>query len=133
LVSVSHLVAEAASVAAVAENEIDLNRLTTEMVIFEGSAREACRGFPRHVNVPAVLSLAGVGAEKTWVRAIASPDCSFNEHHIEVRGKFGRLLAEIENVPSPTNPHTGLLSSFSSIQTLPEYARTREKSAWQRG
>ncbi|OGB95543.1 MAG: hypothetical protein A2Z31_04685 [candidate division NC10 bacterium RBG_16_65_8] len=112
----------------VVEHGIDVNRLTEETVIFEGSAREACRWFPRHVNVPAALSLAGVGLEKTWVRVVAAPDCSFNEHRIEVRGQFGRLLVEIENTPSSTNARTGLLSIFSSIQTLADYAQAREPS-----
>jgi aspartate dehydrogenase len=109
----------------VVEHGIDLVGLTKETVIFEGSAREACRGFPRHVNVPAALSLAGVGLDRTRVRILAAPGCSFNRHRIEVRGEFGRMSVEIENVPSPTNPRTGLLSIFSSIETLGEYARTR--------
>jgi aspartate dehydrogenase len=107
------------------ERGIDLDRLTQETVIFEGSAREACRCFPRHVNVPAALSLAGVGLEKTWVRVVAAPGCRFNQHQIEARGEFGRLFVDIENVPSSTNPHTGLLSIYSSIATLAEYAQSR--------
>lgn len=109
----------------VVEHGIELDRLTRETVIFEGSAREACRGFPRHVNVPAALSLAGVGLDRTRVRILAVPGCRFNQHRIEVQGEFGRLLVEIENTPSSTNPRTGLLSIFSSIQTLADYAQGR--------
>jgi aspartate dehydrogenase len=94
-------------------------------VIFEGSAREACRGFPKHVNVPAALSLAGVGLDRTSVQVLAVPGCRFNQHQIEVQGEFGRLRVEIENTPSSMNPRTGLLSVFSSIETLAEYARSR--------
>jgi len=42
----------------------------------------------------------------------------FNQHRIEVAGEFGRLAVEIENVPSATNPRTGLLSLYSSIAML---------------
>jgi aspartate dehydrogenase len=108
----------------VVEHGIDLNAFSGETMIFEGSAREACRGFPTNVNVSAALSLAGIGPDRTRVRIIVVPDGVFNQHHIEVRGEFGRLVVEIENVPSATNPRTGLLSMYSSIALLAEYARS---------
>jgi aspartate dehydrogenase len=117
----------------VVEHGIELDRLTRETVIFEGSAREACRGFPRHVNVPAALCLAGVGLDRTRVRILAVPGCRFNQHRIEVQGEFGRLLVEIENTPSSTNPRTGRLSIFSAIQTLADYARGRGLSTSRTG
>jgi aspartate dehydrogenase len=110
----------------VVERNIDLDALTEDTLIFEGSAREACRGFPSNVNVSAALSLAGVGPDKTRVRIIAVPGGTFNQHRIEVKGEFGRLAVEVENVPSATNPRTGLLSIYSSIAMLAEYARTRK-------
>jgi predicted dinucleotide-utilizing enzyme len=48
-------------------------------------------------------------------------------HRIEVRGEFGRLTIEVENVPSATNPRTGLLSIHSSIAFLAEYARNASR------
>jgi aspartate dehydrogenase len=112
----------------IVERKVDLEALTEETLIFEGSAREACRGFPSNVNVSAALSLAGIGPDKTRVRIIAVPGGAFNQHRIEVRGEFGRLAVEVENVPSATNPRTGLLSIYSSIAMLAEYARTRTKN-----
>jgi aspartate dehydrogenase len=112
----------------VVEHNINLDALTEETLIFEGTAREACRGFPSNVNVSAALSLAGVGPDKTRVRIVAVPGGAFNQHRIEARGDFGRLLVEIENVPSATNPRTGLLSIYSSIAMLAEYAKTRKKA-----
>ncbi len=102
---------------------IDLDALTEETLIFEGTAREACRGFPANVNVSAAVSFAGVGPDRTRVRIIAVPNGRFNQHRIEVQGAFGRLVIEVENVPSPTNPRTGILSIQSSIAALSEYAR----------
>jgi aspartate dehydrogenase len=107
----------------VTERGLDVTALTEETLIFEGSAREACRGFPANVNVSAALSLAGVGPDRTRVRIFCVPGGRFNQHRIEVRGEFGRMSVEIENVPSDTNPRTGLLSIFASIAQLAEYAR----------
>ncbi|HSB68004.1 MAG TPA: aspartate dehydrogenase [Candidatus Methylomirabilis sp.] len=112
----------------VVEHGIDLDRLTEETLIFEGSAREACRGFPTNVNVSAALSFAGIGPDRTVVRILAVPGGAFNQHRIEVQGEFGRLAVEVENVPSATNPRTGLLSIFSTIAFVADYARTYRKS-----
>lgn len=109
------------------ERGISLDGLTQETLLFEGTAREACRGFPMNVNVSAALSLAGIGPDRTQVRVIAVPGGRFNEQRIEVRGEFGRLTVEVENVPSPTNPRTGLLSIFSSVAFLAEYARVANR------
>lgn len=102
---------------------IDVHALAEETLIFDGTAREACRGFPTNVNVSAALSLAGVGPDRTRVRIFCAPGERFNCHRIEVRGEFGRLAVEIENVPSATNPRSGLLSIFASVAQLREYAR----------
>jgi aspartate dehydrogenase len=112
----------------VVERNLNLETLSQETLIFEGTAREACRGFPSNVNVSAALSLAGVGPDKTRVRIVAVPGGAFNQHRIEVRGEFGRLMVEVENVPSATNPRSGLLSIYSSIATLAEHARNRGKN-----
>ncbi|MFQ5846301.1 MAG: aspartate dehydrogenase [Candidatus Methylomirabilales bacterium] len=101
------------------EHGIDLSGLSEARVVFEGSAREACRGFPANVNVAAALSLTGVGPERTRVTIIADPAAEHNIHEIEVVGEFGRLHAQIENVPS-TNPRTGKLAAFSAIALLKE-------------
>ncbi len=97
---------------------IDLSGLSGEVVIFEGSAEEAVKGFPQNVNVSAVLSLAGVGAKKTRVRIITSPDYSKNIHEVEIVGDFGKISTRTENVPSKTNPKTSGLAIFSAIATL---------------
>lgn len=99
---------------------IDVFALTQETVIFEGSAREACKGFPANVNVSAALSLAGIGPDRTRSRIIAVPDGTRNMHDIEIVGEFGRMTVHIENVPSATNPRTGKLSYLSAIAMLKE-------------
>jgi len=106
----------------IVERGINLDALTTETVLFEGSAREACRAFPANVNVSAALSLAGVGPDRTVVRVVAVPGLTRNTHDVEVTGEFGRFTAHIENVPSEENPRTGKLSALSAIALLKELA-----------
>jgi aspartate dehydrogenase len=103
------------------ENEITLEGLTEPMVVFEGRALEACRGFPENVNVCAGLSLAGVGPERTQIRIIADPGIDRNMHDIEVEGEAGRITIHIENIPTE-NPKTGRLTAMSIIASLKEIA-----------
>lgn len=89
-----------------------------ETVLFEGSAKEAIARFPKNVNVAILLSLAGLGAEKTKVRVIADPLVTQNTHTIEASGSFGKTLLTIENQPMPSNPKTSYLAALSVIATL---------------
>jgi aspartate dehydrogenase len=96
---------------------IDPAGITEPRVIFEGSAREACREFPQNVNVSAALSLAGIGVDRTEVRIVADPGLTRNVHSIEVWGDFGRIRTETENVPSE-NPRTSRLAALSAIALI---------------
>ncbi len=107
----------------IAERGIDLDAITAETLIFEGSATEACRAFPANVNVVAALSLAGIGPEKTRIRVFAAPEQKMNRHRITVEGEFGHLAIEVENVPSE-NPRTGKLSYLSTIALLRDLGAT---------
>jgi aspartate dehydrogenase len=104
----------------VEEQGIDVFALSGETVIFEGTARQACKGFPANVNVSAALSLAGIGPDQTRIRILVAPGSTRNVHDVEVIGEFGRLTTRIENVPSETNPRTGKLSYLSAIAMLRE-------------
>lgn len=101
----------------VEERGIDVFAFRTDTVIFEGSAREACKGFPANVNVAAALSLAGIGADNTRMRILVAPQATRNVHDVEVEGEFGRLTTHIENVPTD-NPRTGKLAYLSPIAML---------------
>src|SRR5262245_9241817 len=57
---------------------IDLDAITSETLIFEGPATQACRAFPANVNVLAALSLAGIGPEKTRIKLFAVPGLARN-------------------------------------------------------
>lgn len=96
---------------------IDVYAFRTETVLFEGSAREACKGFPANVNVAAAVSLAGIGPDRTRIRILVAPGSTRNMHDVEVEGEFGRLTTHIENVPTD-NPRTGKLAYLSAIAML---------------
>lgn len=104
------------------ENNIDLDSLKEEKLIFSGCTSDAVKHFPENVNVSASLSLAGIGAKKTKVKIIADPSLTRNVHEIEVKGEFGEFETIVKNVPSPTNPKTSYLASLSAIATLKNIA-----------
>jgi aspartate dehydrogenase len=87
-------------------------------IVFEGDARDAVKKFPMNINVAASLSLAGVGFDKTKVQIVADPVVSRISHKILAHGKFGRLRAEVENMPNPNNPKSSYMASLSAIATL---------------
>ncbi len=102
----------------VTRNKIDLSRIKKETTLFSGKAKDAVKAFPQNINVAAVLSLAGIGKDKTMVRIIASPDSKINSHEIEIESKAGESFIRCENTPSPDNPKTSYLAVLSAISAL---------------
>lgn len=92
--------------------------LDGEKVLFEGSAAEAIRLFPKNINVSIILSLAGLGAENTGVKIISDPAARKNSHTIEAAGSFGKLSLQVENDPMPNNPKTSYLAALSILASL---------------
>ncbi|HEY2248979.1 MAG TPA: aspartate dehydrogenase domain-containing protein, partial [Bradyrhizobium sp.] len=99
------------------EHKIDLQDITEPLKIFDGTAREAARGFPANLNVAVALSLAGIGADRTRVEIWADPTVTRNTHRIEVDADSARFSMTIENIPSE-NPKTGLITALSVIACL---------------
>ncbi len=97
---------------------IDVMSIKNKEVVYEGNAREAVRLFPANVNVAAMLSIAGIGADRTRVRIIADPSTDRNMHEIVASGEFGELHITVSNVPSPNNPKTSYLAVLSAIECL---------------
>ncbi len=87
-------------------------------LLFNGSARDAIKAFPKNVNVAATLSMAGLGFDKTWVQVAVDPLATLNSHKVIIEGAFGRARIEVENLPSPNNPRTSHLASLSAIALL---------------
>lgn len=92
--------------------------LDKEEVLFEGSARDAIKLFPKNINVAIILSLAGLGPDKTRVKIISDPCIKKNSHCIEAKGSFGQLSIKVENDPMPNNPKTSYLAALSVLSSL---------------
>src|SRR5262245_11281225 len=97
---------------------VDLDRLGAAKVLFEGPAREGVPHFPQNVNIAAVLSLAGIGMDRTRLRVVADPALELNTHTIRVSGNCGRMTIVLENVPAPENPKTSWLACYSVLAAL---------------
>ena len=102
-------------------SDINLDEINSPTVIFEGTAKEAVSLFPTNINVAALLSLTGIGSERTNVKIVADPNTDKNTHHIEAEGKFGKMTFTIENYPDENNPKTSRLAILSAIETLKKY------------
>lgn len=99
---------------------IDADGLATEVVLFEGSARQAALLFPQNLNVAATLALAGVGIDATEVRVVADPKAKGNTHEIEIASAAGTARMTFENNPSPANPKTSALTALSIVRAARE-------------
>lgn len=99
-------------------SDIDLDIIDKKTTIFEGTAKNAVSLFPKNINVAALLSLTGLGSEKTIVNIVADPDTDKNTHEIQAKGKFGIMNFKIENTPDSENPKTSRLAILSAIKRL---------------
>jgi aspartate dehydrogenase len=99
------------------ENNINIEAITQPIRIFEGTAREAAKGFPANLNVAVALSLAGLGPDRTRLEIWADPALTRNVHRIEVESDSARFSMSIENIPSE-NPRTGLITALSVVAYL---------------
>lgn len=99
-------------------------KLTGAKIIFQGTAEEAIKQFPKNINVAIVLSLATIGMHRTTVKIVADPSLDKNEHHIQATGEFGEMSLTVANEPLPTNPKTSYLAALSVLSTLKNLKQT---------
>jgi aspartate dehydrogenase len=111
-----------------AEKEVRLDRLDAPVTLFDGTAREAAKLYPKNANIAATAALAGIGFERTRVVLIADPSVRQNIHQLEVRGAFGQFSMEIAANPSPDNPKTSLITAMSLLRVLKQEASFRRTS-----
>ena len=102
----------------IVENNIALDNLTTELVVFEGSPADAIKGFPKNINVATTLYNAAAVDGRFRVRIVADPAVTNNIHEVALTGALGSIHITVENGPSPDNPRTSALAYYSAIATL---------------
>jgi aspartate dehydrogenase len=100
------------------KNPKALNKTNTqETVVYEGTAEEAAKLFPREMNVAATLALT-IKPTKVKVKVVSDPAVKRNTHEIQVRWRFGEMNMQFANEPHPDNPHTSALAAWSAIKLL---------------
>ena len=99
---------------------LDPDAATSEIVLFEGSAREAALLFPQNLNVALTIALAVGGMNALMVRVVADPRVARNSHEIEVESAAGRASFVFENTPSATNPKASAVTALSIVQAARE-------------
>jgi aspartate dehydrogenase len=101
-----------------ADNECDLDQLSEERVIFEGTARDAVRQYPKNANVAAAIALAGIGFDDTRVRLLADPAIACNVHELIFRSACANVALRIEGLPAERNPKTSLTTGYSVARLI---------------
>ncbi len=110
---------EAVSITTI-KKPINLGRQDTEKtVVFDGPTREACKLYPRNVNVHASVAIAGLGFDRTHSQIIADPMAVGNIHIIEISAEGVKFKIEVCSKPIGlvTGSYTPV-SAFNSVHKL---------------
>jgi aspartate dehydrogenase len=92
---------------------------TSRVVLFDGPTREACKMYPRNVNVHAGTALAGLGLDRTRSRIVSDPDSPGNKHTIEIKASGCEFRIEVLSRPGSgvTGAYTPI-SACSSVRRI---------------
>ena len=101
-----------------AENVTDLDRCIAPVTLFDGSAHDAARLYPKNANVSAIVALKGLGVDATKVTLIADPEISQNTHELAVSGRFGAFNTTLQSNPLPENPRSSAAAALSAIAAI---------------
>ena len=98
--------------------KISLANIKKEKDVFVGNAKDAIKYFPKNINVAMLLSIAGLGVEKTKVIIKTSPNFKTNSHEIIIQSKAGTIRTLSDNVAFKENPKTSYLAALSAMVVL---------------
>lgn len=101
-----------------AEKLIDLDRVTSETVFYEGSARAAARDYPQNANSAATIAIASVGLDNVVVRLIADPAAPGNVHEFKLASACADMEIRIVGKPSPDNPKTSMSTAYTVAREI---------------
>ncbi|MFH1448240.1 MAG: aspartate dehydrogenase [Candidatus Micrarchaeota archaeon] len=91
-------------------------------IVFDGWANAASKEFPKNINVAAVVQLA-LG-KPLRVKIISDPKARRNTHELFLKGEFGELRTQLQNVPSADNPKTSRMAIYSALAVLKRMSET---------
>lgn len=90
---------------------------SANLLIFEGTAREAAREYPKNANVTAAVAIAGLGFDATRVQLYAGSGQG-NEHCVRAQGSFGSFEITVRANALPANPKSSLLAPCSIARSI---------------
>jgi predicted dinucleotide-utilizing enzyme len=90
-------------------------------LLFQGTAAECIKHYPRNINVAVALSLAA--EHEVEVELWADPAVDRNSHEVIVSGEFGEAHLATFNLPCPDNPATSYLAALSILSLLKNLGR----------
>jgi len=85
-------------------------------ILYEGSTRDACKMYPRNVNVHAGIALAGLGFDKTQSKIISDPASLGNTHTIEIKAESCSFRIEV--LSTPISGVTGAYTPVSACSSI---------------
>lgn len=94
-------------------------------VVYEGTTREACKLYPRNVNVHATIAMAGIGFDKTKSKIISDPSVETNEHTISLKGDGIDFKIHISSLAG--GAVTGAYTPYSACGSLNRVIGNGEK------
>lgn len=107
------------------KNPGSLGRADTERtVVYKGCTRDACREYPRNVNVHAAVVLAGIGFGRTVSKIVSDPAANANAHTIRVQGDNIEVSVCIS---SPASGVTSLYTPHSARGSLARALRAERE------
>ena len=82
--------------------KINLDEINEPSTIFEGTASEAVRLFPKNINVSALLSISGLGSHETIVKIIADPNTQKTLMRLQLVVNLVKLQQKLKMYLIPT-------------------------------
>lgn len=95
------------------------------ITLFQGTAQEAARLYPKNLNVAFSIALAAHPSPVT-VRVVADPAATGNQHEIAVSSTVGTATFTLCNRPAPTNPQTSAVTAMSMAAAIRRVLQERE-------
>jgi len=102
------------------KNKINLKSVQGKKLVFQGSVKEAIKGFPKSVNVSATLLLIS-GLKDLDVKIYACKSSKNITHVIDVKSAISDLQFICKNYPSRENPRTSALAIYSACECMRQY------------